>query len=135
MRLHAQTATIENGFGHLPEAAPCLAEYLHEMTVFPRGRHDDQVDSTAQFPDWLKIPIASWGIYETTRRKAEKLKHPELVEQCYVRVKAPAGIGAVQTFSNRHLTVGLDGIVEMSEEDAACLIPAGWIKLPDGTAT
>ena len=37
--------------------------------------------------------------------------------------------------SNRHLTVGLDGIVEMSEEDAACLIPAGWIKLPDGAAT
>jgi hypothetical protein len=37
----------------------------------------------------------------------------------------------VQTFSNRHLTVGLDGIVEMSEEDAACLIPAGWIKLAD----
>ena len=26
------------------------------------------------------------------------------------------GIGAVQTFSNRHLTVGLDGIVEMSED-------------------
>jgi hypothetical protein len=41
----------------------------------------------------------------------------------------------VQTFSNRHLTVGLDGIVEMSEEDAACLIPAGWIKLTDGAAT
>jgi hypothetical protein len=45
------------------------------------------------------------------------------------------GIGAVQTFSNRHLTVGLDGIVKMSEEDAACLIPAGWIKLADGAAT
>ena len=42
------------------------------------------------------------------------------------------GIGAVQTFSNRHLTVGLDGIVEMSEEDAVCLIPAGWINLADG---
>jgi hypothetical protein len=63
------------------------------------------------------------------------LKHPEPVEECYVRVKAPAGIGAVQTFSNRHITVGLDGIVEMSEEDAACLIPAGWIKLPNGAAT
>jgi hypothetical protein len=83
----------------------------------------------------LKTPIASWGIYETTRRKAEKLMHPEPAEQCYVRVKAPPGIGAVQTFSNRHLTVGLDGIVEMSEEDAACLIPAGWINLPDGAAT
>jgi predicted phage terminase large subunit-like protein len=65
MRLYAQTATIENGFVHIPEAAPWLAEYLHEMTVFPRGKHDDQVDSTAQFLDWFKMPIASWGIYET----------------------------------------------------------------------
>jgi len=54
MRLHAQTAMIENGFVHLPETAPWLAEYLHEMTVFPKGRHDDQVDSTAQFLDWFK---------------------------------------------------------------------------------
>ena len=51
------------------------------------------------------------------------------------RVKAPAGIGSVQTLSNRHITVGLDGIVEMSKEDAACWIAAGWIKLPDGAAT
>jgi predicted phage terminase large subunit-like protein len=74
MRLHAQTATIENGFVHLPEAAPWLAEYLHELTVFPRGKHDDQVDSTAQFLDWFKMPIASWGIYELTRRRAEALE-------------------------------------------------------------
>ena len=59
---------------------------------------------------------------------AKVVMHPEPAEQFYVRVKAPAGIGAVQTFSNRHLTVGLDGTVEMSEEDAACLIPAGWIS-------
>jgi predicted phage terminase large subunit-like protein len=30
MRLHAQTALIENGFVHIPETAPWLAEYLHE---------------------------------------------------------------------------------------------------------
>ena len=71
----------------------------------------------------------------SSKTVAEVVMHPEPAEQFYVRVKAPAGIGAVQTFSNRHLTVGLDGIVEMSEEDAACLIPAGWIKLPDGAAT
>jgi phage terminase large subunit-like protein len=47
MRLHAQTAMIENGFVHIPETAPWLAEYLHEMTVFPKSKHDDQVDSTA----------------------------------------------------------------------------------------
>ena len=29
---------------------------LHELTVFPKGKHDDQVDSTAQFLDWFKRP-------------------------------------------------------------------------------
>jgi predicted phage terminase large subunit-like protein len=49
MRLHAQSAVIENGFVFLPEEAPWLADYLAELTAFPAGRHDDQVDSTAQF--------------------------------------------------------------------------------------
>jgi hypothetical protein len=59
--MHAQTAVIENGFVYIPEAAPWLAEYLHEMTVFPRGKHDDQVDSTAQFLDWCKRPFRARG--------------------------------------------------------------------------
>ena len=117
---------IENGFVHIPETAPWLAEYLHEMTVFPKGKHDDQVDSTAQFLDWFKRPMPNWGIFELTRRKAEKLKPPEPV---YVRLKAPPGIGAVQTFSGRRITIAEDRIVEMSEEDADCLIRAGWTKL------
>jgi predicted phage terminase large subunit-like protein len=33
MRLHAQTATIENGFVFAPEAAPWLADYLAELTA------------------------------------------------------------------------------------------------------
>ena len=44
MRMHAQTAMIENGFVHLP----------NELTVFPKGKHDDQVDSTAEMLDWFK---------------------------------------------------------------------------------
>ncbi|MBV8505356.1 MAG: phage terminase large subunit [Alphaproteobacteria bacterium] len=55
------TAMIENGFVYIPETAPWLADYLHEMTVFPKGKHDDQVDSTAQFLDWFKPPIAALG--------------------------------------------------------------------------
>ena len=42
MRLNTQTAVIENGFVHIPETAPWIAEYLHEMAVFPKGKHDDQ---------------------------------------------------------------------------------------------
>jgi len=52
--MHAQTAMIENGFVHLPKLAAWLAEYLHELTVFPKGQHDDQVNSTAQMLDWFK---------------------------------------------------------------------------------
>ena len=71
MRLHAQTAMIENGFVHIPETAPWLAEYLHELTVFPNGKHDDQADSTAQFLDWFKKPLPGQGIFEYYRQRAE----------------------------------------------------------------
>jgi len=37
MRVHAQTAMIENGFVHLPKEAVWLAEYLHELTTFPKA--------------------------------------------------------------------------------------------------
>src|SRR5437016_4581899 len=127
MRLNAQTAIIENGFVYIPEAAPWLAEYLHEMTVFPNGKHDDQVDSTAQFLDWFKRPMSNQGIFEYYRRMAEKLKPPEIT----VRLEAPPGIGAVQTRSGQRTTIGEDRIVEMSAEDADCLIPDGWIKLAE----
>ena len=55
MRLHAQTATIENGFVYLPEADHWLADYLHELILFPAGRHSDQVDSTSQAFAWTKL--------------------------------------------------------------------------------
>jgi hypothetical protein len=48
-----------------------------------------------------------------------------------VRVQAPPGVGAAQTFSGRHINVGPNGIVEMSEEDAFYLIPVGWTILGD----
>src|SRR5439155_22546428 len=95
-------------------------------TVFPNGKRDDKVDSTAQFLDRSKRPMPTWGIFELTRRMADKLKPPAPV---YVRLKAPPGIGAAQTFSGRRITIGEDRIVEMSEEDADCLIRAGWTKL------
>ena len=37
MRMHAQTAMIENGFVHLRKGAAWLAEYLHELTVFGKA--------------------------------------------------------------------------------------------------
>jgi len=77
MRMHAQSAMIENGFVHLPDAAPWLAQYLHEITTFPNGRHDDQVDSTAQMLDWFKRgsgPSSDAGIFELYRQRAEEAR-------------------------------------------------------------
>jgi len=53
MRLHAHTAMFENGRVFLPRTAPWLADYVHELTSFPGGRHEDQVDSTTQFLDYI----------------------------------------------------------------------------------
>jgi predicted phage terminase large subunit-like protein len=53
MRLHAQTAMIENGRVLLPRSAPWLADYIHELTSFPGSRFADQVDSTTQFLDYI----------------------------------------------------------------------------------
>ena len=74
MRLNAQTAVIESGFVHIPETAPWLAEYLHELTVFPNGKHDDQANSTAQFLDWCKKPFPGQGLYEYYRQCAQEIE-------------------------------------------------------------
>jgi hypothetical protein len=41
-----------------------------------KGEHDDQVDLTPQFVDWVKTPMPSWGFPEFYRREAEALEQP-----------------------------------------------------------
>ena len=59
MRMHSVTNMIENGFVHIPDQSVWLAEYLHELSTFPNGKHDDQVDSTSQALDWFKSSSSS----------------------------------------------------------------------------
>ena len=84
MRMHAQTGVIENGFVHIPETASWLDEYLHELTVFPNGKYDDQVDSTAQFLDWFRRPCPVQTFIETMQM-AERLRKGENPERLRVR--------------------------------------------------
>ena len=131
MRLHAQTATIENGFVHLPASAPWLADYLHELTVFPNGRHDDQVDSTAQAIAWTKQRPPGWGMFEWWRQGAERARDLNVVTPM-VRLLAPVGMAysQLQTLSGLHLTIPADRIVTLTEEDAGPLRRAGWSEAP-----
>jgi predicted phage terminase large subunit-like protein len=138
MRMHAQTAMIENGLVRVPDKAPWLAQYLNEMTIFPNGRHDDQVDSTAQMLDWFKdggAPSSNAGIFELTRRRAEVIRRGQMPGPM-VRLRAPRGISHVQLFSGIHRAVAADGTVEMTESDATPLLSAGWVRVEaDNLAT
>jgi predicted phage terminase large subunit-like protein len=129
MRMHAQTAMIENGFVHLPDTAPWLAAYLHELTTFPNGRHDDQVDWTAQMLDWFKRgsgPSSNAGIFEYYRRLAERARGQQARREQRVRLRVPAGIGRMNML---HLNVAADGTVEMSESEAESFLRAGWVRV------
>jgi hypothetical protein len=62
MRLHSVTSTMENGLVYVPEKAPWLEVYLHELVTFPKAKFDDQADSTSQALDWAKELGAEHGL-------------------------------------------------------------------------
>ena len=51
-RMMAQSAKFESGSVYLPKEAAWLADFQTELLGFPHTRHDDQVDSVAQFLSW-----------------------------------------------------------------------------------
>lgn len=54
-RAVTSTLLMEAGRMVLPDRATWLLDYETELTSFPtKGVHDDQVDSTSQFLDWLR---------------------------------------------------------------------------------
>jgi predicted phage terminase large subunit-like protein len=126
MRLHAQTATIENGFVHLPEEAHWLSDYLSELILFPAGRHDDQVDSTAQAIAWTKIRPSGWGIFEYYRDLVAQGNGT--APEGFVSLKTPPGVSHVQGLSGRQY-VARDAMVSVVEEDARPLLRAGFVRV------
>lgn len=76
MRMHSVTSVIENGFVHIPDKAPWLAEYLHELATFPKGKFDDQADSTSQALDWFKeySMNSEYGVLEYYKREIAMMK-------------------------------------------------------------
>jgi predicted phage terminase large subunit-like protein len=125
MRLHAQSSAIENGFVHLPADAPWLADYLHEFTAFPTGRHDDQVDSTTQMLSWARLRPPGYGLLEYYRQQSEAARGsaPESM-----RFQAPPGTTHFYAASGRSYLVH-DGAVEIDSRDAGDLEALGLATL------
>ena len=55
---------------YLPEKASWLAQYVHELVTFPKGKHDDQADSTSQALNWIKGHLWEPGIIAYYRELA-----------------------------------------------------------------
>jgi len=119
MRMHSVTSTIENGFVHLPEKASWLAEYLHELTTFPKSKNDDQADSTSQALDWLKQGSRCYGLLEYYRQLHEAEHGPAVSEPsvCPKCGALPARNGDRWQCS----VCGASGTNEKPTEPAPCL--------------
>lgn len=126
MRMDAQTATIENGFVYLPEAALWLDDYIKELAAFPHGKHDDQVDSTAQALGWLKRPQPGDGWFQYIK---EQLAEDNRRRGFTTRVRGPVGNITVITCGGRELWVPSNRIIWVSEGEALGLINAGWTRV------
>lgn len=55
-RLLSVSHLIENGQIAIPQEASWLASFRQELTLFPNGKYDDQVDSLSQFLRWFAKP-------------------------------------------------------------------------------
>jgi predicted phage terminase large subunit-like protein len=65
LRLSAQSAKVEAGQVHLPKDAIWLSDFKIEVLQFPRGTHDDQVDSLSQFLNWIERRCGNdWSVEE-----------------------------------------------------------------------
>ena len=76
MRMYSVTSTIENGFIHIPEKAAWLGEYMHELSSFPKGKYNDQIDSTSQALNWFKQGgrVFPYGYFDYLQQEAKRLE-------------------------------------------------------------
>ena len=60
-RMMGQTPKIEAGRVLIPDKASWASDFETEVTKFPNGKHDDQIDSMSQALDWIGRPMQQWG--------------------------------------------------------------------------
>ena len=58
----------------LPKNALWLDAYVTELTTFPEGKFDDQVDSTAQALGWITMNGLRDGMLVYMQQEVEKMR-------------------------------------------------------------
>jgi predicted phage terminase large subunit-like protein len=81
VRAYSVTPLIEAGRVYLPEWADWLYDYVEELSAFPNGQFDDQVDSTTQALGWLNacpMPDYEVVIFDALEAFAPQLRGLDL---------------------------------------------------------
>jgi len=124
IRMTNQTARIENGLVHIPTEAPWLDDYLHELEVFPNGKHDDQVDSTSQALDNIFAWANGSGLYEFYRQEDEARRRREAALWI---LQPPPGMTMVAGIEGTLYRPDANGHFHLPRKDALPLInQIGW---------
>ncbi|CAN5306842.1 phage terminase large subunit [soil metagenome] len=133
MRLYAQTAVIENGRVSLPHRAPWLPDYERELMAFPKSRHDDQVDSTSQFLEWMNWTSVEPPIFDYIRDEERKRLRGTEDDERIFRVVPPFPSMGVSGIKGNVYPLQYGGCYHVSAEDARILLGSGrgW-RLADG---
>ena len=126
-RMRSQTLIIENGFVHIPESAPWLEEFLHELSVFPNGRYDDQVDSVSQALESLSDWSGGRGLFEFMREDAAR--RAQVAGEVWV-MRGPDSIGMVTDRDGGEHYRQPDGCFHLRKEHAVLLLnQIGWSRV------
>lgn len=122
MRMNAETAHVENGFVYLPIDAPWLEELVHELTMFPKGRYADQVDSISQALEFIFKQRDAQGWLDFYAREAERLNGDQKQTNSAPRnVRVIASLPNIITLhvnSGRDVKPDANGIFWLTEQEA-----------------
>lgn len=144
VRAMGQTPAIKDVF--LPTDATWVESFLLEVALFPKGRHDDQVDSMTQALEWLRdreIPSSNFFQYMAEEKARAQPQQPQ---KRTVRMQAPPGCNTLQLsdlpnyahppqtdsslkFGGSQQLRSDNGIFEVPEEYVGTLIGAGFRPL------
>jgi len=126
MRFMAQTPKIEGGFVYLLRDAVWRDAYVAELTSFPNGPHDDQVDSTTNALKWLsdRADVPGLGLIQYYQGLSQQPDQPE--KPGLIRLKVAPGS---YSLPSRIVNPDMDGIIYVTEEEATPLYALGAVRL------
>ena len=103
-----------------PADADWAADYLRELTLFPNGRHDDQVDSSSQALDYISANrFSGWAVMEYYRREAMERSDPNKGD--IVTFRIPPGATEFRAQDGTVYRPDADGLLRVARADVGIM--------------